>query len=65
MLIFKAANPFAEDRQGRTFLSLAIVRDHLDLLMACLDAIRLDHDHESYHILVSLATVAIDLAAIL
>lgn len=57
MLISKGADPFAQDRQRRTFLELAIVRGHWDLLMAGLNAIRLDYDHESYQVLVRRALV--------
>lgn len=52
MLISKGANPFAQDRQGRTFVPLAIARNHWNLLMAALDAVRLDYDRKSYQVLV-------------
>lgn len=57
MLISKGANIFAQDRQGRTFLSLAIARGHWELLMAGLNAIRLDYAHKSYQVLVRHALV--------
>lgn len=50
MLISKGANLFAVDRQRRTFLTLAIARGHWELLMAGLNAIRLDYDHRSYQV---------------
>lgn len=57
MLISKGAHPFARDRQGRTFLSLAIDRNHWKLLMAGINATRLDYNHKIYQVLVRHALV--------
>lgn len=55
MLISKGANLFAVDRQRRTFLSLAIARGHWELLLAALNAVRLDYNHKCYQVLVRYA----------